>query len=154
MAPCLGLASLITSCSFYLFQPLLLLFVPPQGEGNSNKWHRITADPLAPLCALSWGWRVLLLCPSSHAAGCAVSPPKGVGSLVCRSRQTWGFPRGWSGRGGSSHLKQRAPLCTPFFRPCLPCTLHQSSRTMLLFPKSGARGPPLPYYKLRSQTVA
>lgn len=30
VAPCLGLAALISSCSFYVFQ-LLLLFVSPEG---------------------------------------------------------------------------------------------------------------------------
>lgn len=46
VAPYLGLAALISSCSFYLFQ-LLLLFVSPEGEGDGSKLNRIAADPLA-----------------------------------------------------------------------------------------------------------
>lgn len=85
-----------------------------------------------------------LLCPSSCAAGCAVTLPKGVGSPVCRRMQKQG------GGGVREDGVERValtiwtdkPLYALLLKTLLPCTLCQRSRMMLLFPKPGARGPP------------
>lgn len=122
VAPCLGLAFLIASCSFYLLQLLLLLFVSLEGEGNSNKGNRITAHPSSPLCALSWGWNI-----------------PGVGSLcfalvLTQLTVPGHLQKGWAalfaggsrnGEGGcfsedgveglAFHTWSNEPLCAPIF---------------------------------------